>query len=652
MSRRTRAARDPKTPAATQRAAGRSWPHGVLVAGAVLAVYANAVTLPFVFDDASTIVDNPTLRSLAASLAGGPPQSATAGRPLVNLTLAVNRAISGSEPWSYHLVNALIVALCATLLLAVVRRALALPRVPATLRDRASGIALAAALLWGVHPLLSETVDYVTQRTESLMALAYLATLYAGIRAVAGDAPRWSVAAVLACAAGMASKESMVTAPITLLLLDAVLGTGSVAESLRRRRLLYAGLAATWGLLLVLNLAGPRFRSAGFSSGVSPWTYLLNQAPMLLRYLRLAVAPTGLVLDYGVPKPLTLAQVWPAATAVLAILAGVAVAWRRWPLVGMAGTIFFLLLAPTSSLVPIATEVGAERRMFLPLAVLVVTIVAAATWALQRAAAQRASRIGPGAVAVAAVVLGGLTLQRNTEYATGTTIWQTVIDRREHGRAHYNLGIELRRIGRRADAIAAFERSVVDTPEAHYALGFERQADQQYDRAAEHYRSYIRLRPMDANVLRAYHQLGRTLMSQERFDDALAAFREVLARQPDNLDALGGTADSLLALQRWPEAITTYERYLTLNPGNTAARFNLGLALFEVDRFADSAAAFQAVLAQDPSNVGAYVNLANAVGSMGRYGDAVRALQRAAELERDPAAREAILASVRLILGH
>lgn len=654
MSRRPRSTAS--SDAARLPAAGaRSfpWGHVALIVGAVLAVYANTSSLPFVFDDASTVVDNTTIRSLAGSLAGGPVQSATAGRPLVNLTLALNYAVSGTAPWSYHLVNALIVALCAALLYALVGRALSLPRVPDTLRTRATGIALASALLWGVHPLLSETVDYVTQRTESLMGLAYLATLYAGVRAASAEAPmRWTLAAIVACAAGMATKESMATAPLAMLLLDAALVTGSLRESLVRRRVLYGGLVATWLVLAGLNVAGPRWRSAGFASGVSPWTYLLNQAPMLVRYLRVSVLPVGLVLDYGIPGPVALSAVWPQAALIVALLVGVVVAWLGAPLAALAGTLFFVLLAPTSSFVPIATEVGAERRMFLPLAVLVVSVVAIAARQFERLAPEARSRAARATVAMLALVLGALTVQRNTEYTTGPAIWQTVIDRWDHGRAHYNLGVELRRAGRRAEAIAAYERAAADTPEAHYALGFERQEDQQYDRAAEHYRTYIRLRPMDANVLRAYHQLGRTLMAQEKHEEALAAFQEVLTRAPGNLDALSGTADTLLALKRWPDAIAAYERYLAANPENIGARFNLGLALFEVDQFERSAAAFQAVIARDPSNVGAYVNLANAVGSMGRYSDAVRALQRAAELEKDPAMRDAILASVRQILGH
>ena len=77
--------------------------------------------------------------------------------------------------------------------------------------------------LVAVHPLNSEVVEYVTQRTESMMALCYLATLYAGNRAHGSKRPsRWYTAAVAACALGMACKESMVTAPLVVILYDRV----------------------------------------------------------------------------------------------------------------------------------------------------------------------------------------------------------------------------------------------------------------------------------------------------------------------------------------------------------------------------------------------------------------------------------------------
>ena len=103
-----------------------------------------------------------------------------------------------------------------------------------------------------LHPLNSEVVDYLTQRTESMMGLYYLATLYRSVRALeAGRRRAWQGAAVAACALGMACKESMVTAPVMVMLFDRIFVFDSFSQARQARQPLYAGLIATWALLAV-----------------------------------------------------------------------------------------------------------------------------------------------------------------------------------------------------------------------------------------------------------------------------------------------------------------------------------------------------------------------------------------------------------------
>ncbi|MGE0451655.1 MAG: tetratricopeptide repeat protein [Vicinamibacterales bacterium] len=642
--------RDANTPAPPY---AQWWPFAAILVLATVA-YANALGNPFVFDDGGSVETNGTIRSLLEAFAGGPVQSSLAGRPIPNLTLALNFAVGGTSPWGYHAFNAAIVACCGMLLFATARRVLELPRAGGPAASRATPIAAAIAVLWTVHPLLTETVDYVTQRTESLMALAYLATMYAGLRGMTSARPgRWYAMSVAACAAGMASKESMVTAPLVVLLFDAAFVSNGLAEAVRRRPAYYAALAGTWLLLAALIAGGPRSNSAGLSSGVSPWTYLLNQAPMIVRYLRLAVLPVGLVLDYGEPRALTLTDVWlPGLVVVLLAAASMAAWWWSCP-VGFLATAFFVLLAPTSSIVPIATEAGAERRMYLPLAALLALAVLGAVRLLDQYAAETRRRTAGGAIAAAAcVALLALTIQRNGEYASGVGIWQSVVDRWPHGRALHNLGVQLTAAGRRDEAIAAYERALPESADAHYALAFERQADRRYEEAAELYASFIRMKPDDVNVLRAYHQIGRTRMAQGRYEQAVAAFGEVLARKPDDPDALGGMADSLLASERLPDAVAAYQRYLQVRPSNAAARFNLGIALARLERHQEAADAFTAFVAADPSSVAGLVNLGTALARAGRLDEAIGAFQRATDLEPDPAERDNLNAIVRELLDH
>src|SRR5262249_3500530 len=158
-------------------------------------------------------------------------------------------------------------------------------------------------------------------------------------------------------ALGMACKESMVTAPLMIALYDRLFVFDSFTQAIRQRARLYAGLAASWIVLALLMSSGPRSAVGGFSTGVPVWSWMLNQAVMIAHYLRLAVWPRSLVVLYGWAVTVRVADVWPYATLILALVAATIVALVRAPSVGFLGAWFFITLAPTSSIVPIATEV-------------------------------------------------------------------------------------------------------------------------------------------------------------------------------------------------------------------------------------------------------------------------------------------------------
>jgi protein O-mannosyl-transferase len=157
-------------------------PVGLALAGSL--AYLNSLRRPFLFDDIAAIVDNAQIRRLADLRVFLPErESPVAGRPLVNLSLAINYALGGLNVVGYHIWNVALHLLCGLLLFALVRDALGLPHVPSALGSRAALIGFVAALLWILHPLNTEVVTYVTQRTESMMAAFYLLTLYASWRA-------------------------------------------------------------------------------------------------------------------------------------------------------------------------------------------------------------------------------------------------------------------------------------------------------------------------------------------------------------------------------------------------------------------------------------------------------------------------------------
>jgi protein O-mannosyl-transferase len=600
--------------------------------------YANALRAPFVFDDYGSIVDNDHVRHvwpIGGALAA-PPQSALAGRPIPAFTFALTYAIGGLDPAWYRAGNLIIHIAAGLLLFGVVRRTFGAheARRPTALDDWTAG---ACALIWLVHPLHTEVIDYVTQRTEAIAGAALLLTLYASIRV--SSAPSiaaqraWTALAITACATGMASKESMVVAPVLVLLYDVVFLGGSLRAALRARRSLHAGLALTWTVLIALIAAGPRSHSAGFSSGVTPWVYLLQQPHMIARYLALTIWPTPLVVDYGPAMTVAAQEALPYALVVLALGCGAVVLWRRDRRLGCVAAGFFLTLAPTSSIVPIATEVGAERRMYVPLAALVIL----ATLAIR---GTRSRFVSTAAIVIALTLL---TIARNDEYRSETVLWQTVLARYPHGRAHYQLGVALRAEGNRDAAIEQYRESLPDCPDGHYALAFELANDGHDDEAVAHLREYIRLLPDVANTIRARTLLAGTLLRTGRARESEEVLQALLRMQANDRSARGLLGDALLGQQRYADAEREYRARLALGPDEAAVRQNLGIALVGQEREAEALAEFTRAVALAPEDARAHRSLGNALASAGRLDEAIQEYRRALALSPgDRAIQEAL----------
>jgi hypothetical protein len=495
------------------------WRAALLVVAGLL-VYANSLSSPFLFDDQNSIIANTQIRRLwpLAVPLSPPRDTPVAGRPLVNLSFAVNYAVGGLDPWGYHVVNVIIHVAVALVLFGLGRRTLATGGLKASGYPASMNVAFVCALAWLLHPLNTEAVNYFSQRTESLMALFFLLTLYCSVR-------EWTTRAVVACALGMACKESMVVAPIVVLLYDRVFVFASWKQALRARGGFYGALAATWVVLAALMASTPR-TSVGFAAGTDWLVYLWNQFEMIVRYLWLAIWPRDLVLDYGLPRPLAPGDVLPHAALVTALGVATIVALARRPMAGFLGAWFFLTLGPTSSIVPIATEVGAERRMYLPLMAIVVLAVVTI---YKLTGGGRMARAGAVAACVA---LAAGTYARNREYESAMTMSRTIVDRWPSGRGHFLLGNELLKAGQREGAMSEFRASARDYPGARYALGTELLAAGALDAAIAELQAFIAALPGHVNVAPARDMLGRAYAAQGRFDLATSELERLLRDYP------------------------------------------------------------------------------------------------------------------------
>ncbi|NQU41438.1 MAG: tetratricopeptide repeat protein [Lentisphaerae bacterium] len=562
----------------------------LIVLGGVLS-YLNTFGNPFIFDDLPAIVGNRNIGQLWPVIPGA--------RWIVNLSFRLNYALAGFSVAEYHAVNLLIHIWAALLLFGIVRRTLALPGLRTLWGDAAPCLAGVSALLFVVHPLQTGSVSYLCQRYESMMGLFFLGTLYAFIRAVTAGSTRsqwgWATGTIALCLLGMGTKEVMLTAPFVLLLYDWIfLGKGAVpTPSPHRPSLLrwfiHVGCFASLLVLLVFELQMVRELSAGghdMVSVVSPWLYLATQTEVILHYLRLAVWPTGQCLDYAWPIVAGWGEIWPAALAVIGL--GLLTLWGTWKRMPWAflGGWFFLILAPSSSLLP-APDAAFEHRMYLPLAAVLVGYVIGA-YRLLRSHVMRSPRMGAILVVAAmglAVVLGWGTHLRNRCYATSEAMWRDVMAK-QPGNYRQRLALFHALFNRGDDAEA---EQVIRSLMADTVDGFNRGES-----------SVVAARDPFWHYAVARGQWGRLLL---RRGDAAAAVTEIasaIRALPGHSVLHHNMARALSALGRYDEALLASQESLRLDPSYARGHGMMGFLLVQRGDYGGGAAAYREALRLSP----------------------------------------------------
>ena len=307
-----------------------------------------------------------------------------------------------------------------------------------------------------------------------------LLTLYALVRGATSASGRpWYGLSLLACACGMASKPVMVTAPLITLFYDRIFLASSWAQLWRKRSRFYLGLISTWAILAACVLGAPQDYGStvgGHVPNVTPWRYAATQAGVILHYMRLAIWPHPLLLDYAWPFAAGIRDALAPSCAIGGLLGLTAWALHRQPPLGFLGMWFFCILAPTSSLLPIADPLF-EHRMYLPLAAVVVLGVVGGAEILRRAISSPPGRriAAVGITVGVAVVLSFVTIRRNAAYAQVIPLWNEIVKRQPGNvRAHGNLGYTYETMGRLPEAIAEYQavlRLAPSDPTAHHNLG-------------------------------------------------------------------------------------------------------------------------------------------------------------------------------------
>jgi protein O-mannosyl-transferase len=663
-----------------------------LIVLAGLAAYANSFGGPFIYDDQASIPENDTIRKLwpLTDVLRPPAAGETvSGRPVLNLSFALNYALDGTKAGGYHAVNLLIHILAGLALFGIVRRtlgwkgeggALAEPVArggsPRPALSAATWLACGVAVLWVVHPLGTEAVTYIVQRAESLAALFYLLTLYCFIRGAQcaaqggqshfpadashlcpkiGTVPHepvpprpsspasrplfWYAAAVAACLLGMATKEVVATLPLVVLLYDRAFLSGSLGAALRRRWPLYAALAASWTLLAYLVLSTGLLIRSNVLQPLDSIAYACTQPEVIVHYLRLCFWPAPLCLDYEWPLVHTVREMLPWAAA-LAVPAAVAI----WGLVGnkrwaVPAVCFFLILAPTSSFLPLG-QAAFEHRMYLSLAAAIILVVMGGRWVFGRAAqlgwlpGVAATALGGGLVAAVCVLLVVTTLLRNQVYSSAVSIWQDTVDKAPYNpRAHNNLGAALLTDARLDEAIVQYREAVRLFPpyaDAHANLGGALLREKRFAEAREQFSAAMHYKP---DLYQAHTDLARLCVAEGRKEEALAHFEEANRIKPHDPAVLKDLWLMSVELQKLEVAESVVRELAELEPQDAEWHSDLGKLCRAAGRKEESLQRFQEVNRLRPHNLAVLKNIWQTSYELKRLDVAEAAARELAALE-------------------
>lgn len=654
----------------------RDWFLALFLIALVFISYAPVFNAGFIWDDESHLTRNPCivgplgLREIWTS-------ARAVYYPLVLTTFWTVHKFAGLSPWPYHLLNVLLHAGSAVLLWHVLRQ----------LNVRGAWL---GAALWALHPVMVQSVAWVTELKNTQSCFFYLLSIFyflkwedrlrntrmpriegAAVQARAVSRPRpcrpryrhllVALSLVFFILATL-SKPSVVMLPVVLALC-VWWRTGRIHRrdvTMLAPFVLVSALASVWTILEQKFHAGAiggewaqTWQERLIIAGRAIWFYVGKlscphplifiyprweiDCSQLIAYLPLVAALTGLVGLCLIRAKWSRAVFFAAAYYVISL----------FPVLGFF-SVYFFRYSFVSDHFQYLSSMG-------PLALAGAGIV---TGCSHLAASRRVSALpstwrGSGVAITPLVGVSGvfllllvlLTWQQTAVYRDLITLYTATLTKNPGcWMAHYNLGIALSDQGDTDGAIAHYRQAIELRPsyaEAHYNLGRLLAQKGQLDDAAAHYQKALEVNPADAE---AHNNLGATLFASGRADEAIAHYRKALEIQPDYANASCNLANALLSNGDLDGAIAQYSACLALSPNQFEAQYNLASALFRTGRTDEAITHFQKVLKLQPENADARANLGSAFLARGHVRDAIAQYRDALRIAPDSVAAQSNLA--------
>ena len=516
----------------------------VLLAGIV---YLNALDNPLVYDDHLVITENRSLQE-PFNLAGLVLHDIA--RPVTNVSFAIDRVLWGPEPFGFHLTNLLLHMMNVGLLFLLAWQVTRDRHIRNTLQAPINPLVVSscAALVFAVHPMLSEAVGYISGRSEVLCATWLLLALISARRWMLTNGHGWLLLAGGLWAAALLTKETAAMFPVAVLLYDRLLCPGIKAERRRRVIRLHLPLFGVAAAAVVVRLA--IFMFIEHTDPITAhWQFLLVELDVFRQYVALLLIPRGQSIFHAVSPVSGILDPRVVAASGIVALSG-CIAWRLRRVEGLVGfglLWFLIMLVPSSALVVLDRgELMAEHRVYVASIGFFLVLGVAGGWIWSGLTSARNRRIVQSAGAVWLVLLAGQTVVRNSIWADETVVWSEALQYApDHWLPHLLLGEALQRDGRCGEAVSHFRTSIDRYPEESAS----------------------------------YRKLGACLFELQRFNEAEVVFTELLAQEPGSIEGSNGLGALALSRRKPSVARRYFEQSLEHDPENAAA--SRGLAIID-----------------------------------------------------------------------
>ena len=551
-----------------------AWAFVALAFVLALALYSPALNGPFVLDDYDLVEGFSTVRS------GEVGSIVRSGRPLLMLSFILNHRLAGGfEPFVFHLTNVLLHAFNAVLVWLFVGALFDKARLPDRVLAFRDLFVYGLPLLFLASPIQTESVAYVSSRSEVLAATFYIGGLLAFVR-LRDRNPWWTAVAVTTLFVGAAlSKQDKLTLPFAVLMLDYLLLSGCDWRGLKKSWPMYglfgAGIVAGFFVVVRPFLYA---KTAGF--GLNWQEYLFTQFRVVFRYMRQVLIPFGLNVDPDIAASQSLGDhlSWLALLGLIALLAAAVWFHKRAPLPVFGILLFLLVLAPTTTFFPLA-DFAAERRLYLP----AVGFYLALLWALTRVFEPGSAGAKWMLAALAAVYSFG-TFQRAQVWSNEVALWSDAVAKSPNKERPWTwLGRAQFQAGNQAEAQSAWSRAaeLVEPDSEQEAflysnLGLLEARNKRWDRAIDYYSRAIATIQYEPTL---YAQLAVAQIRAGREEEGWKSF-EAGAQWKRRLNAqyFSLRGQEYFQIGQYEKAAEDFENALRFQPDDLEVQNNLRVA--------------------------------------------------------------------------